>query len=120
MKRSLAAAAAVAMLAFAGPASAGQTPPFPDVAGSWSHAEINVQIGRQPHTLILDRGVLTRVSRAGLRIRESDGNIVTMPVAKRAAVSSAGGPVPFTFLRTGWSIETMRIDGGAAVRVRIL
>jgi hypothetical protein len=120
MKRSLAAVAAVAALAFAGSASAARTPPFPDVAGSWSHAEINVQIGRQPHTLVLDRGVLMRVSRAGLRVRESDGNVVTMPVSRRVVVASAGGPVPFTFLRTGWSIETMRIDGGAAVRIRIL
>jgi len=120
MKRSLVIVAAVAMLAFVSSASAGQTPPFPDVAGTWSHAEINVQVGRRPHTLILDRGVLTRVSRAGLRVRESDGNVVTMPVARRVQVSSAGGPVPFMFLRTGWSIETMRIDGGAAVRIRIL
>jgi hypothetical protein len=123
MKRSLfavVAAAAVALLALAGSASAVPTPPFPDVAGTWSHAEINVQVGRQPHTLILDRGIVTRVSRASLRVRESDGNIVSMPVARRVQVSSAGGPVPFAFLRTGWSVETMRIDGGAAVRIRIL
>ncbi len=120
MKGSFAILAAAAALVFAAASSAAPVPQFPDVAGSWSHAEINVQIGKQPHTLILDRGVLVRASRAGLRVRESDGNVVTMPVAKRVAVSSAGGTVPFTFLRTGWSIETMRIDGGAAVRIRIL
>lgn len=120
MQRLFATAVAVGALALAGSAGATPVPPFPDVAGVWSHAEINVQVGRSPHTLVLDRGVLTRVSRAGLRIRESDGNVVVMPVARRVAVSSAGGPVPFTFLRTGWSIETMRIDGGAAVRIRIL
>lgn len=120
MKRSLAVLAAAAALVFAASASATPVPQFPSVDGTWSHAEINVRIGKQPHTLILDRGVLVRATRGGLRVRESDGSVVTMPVARRVAVSSAGGPVPFTFLRTGWSIETMRIDGGAAVRIRIL
>jgi hypothetical protein len=120
MKTPLAVAATFAALACAGSAAAAHVPPFPDVAGTWSHAEINIQIGKQPHTLVLDRGVLTRVTRAGLRMRESDGNVVTMPVARRVQITSAGGSVPFAFLRTGWSIETMRIDGGAAVRIRIL
>ncbi|HVV57952.1 MAG TPA: hypothetical protein VHC45_06275 [Gaiellaceae bacterium] len=120
MHRLLATAVAVGALAVGASAGAAPVPPFPDVAGSWSHAEINVQVGRQPHTLVLDRGVLTRVSRGRLRIRETDGNVVVMPVARRVTVTSAGGPVPFSFLRAGWSIETMRIDGGAAVRIRIL
>jgi hypothetical protein len=127
MQRLLATAAAivVAVGALALPAAArgrqgGPVPQIPDLAGTWSHAEINVQVGRSPHTLILDRGVLVRASRNRLRIRESDGNVVVMPVSRRVSVSSAGGPVPYAFLRTGWSVETMRVDGGPAVRIRIL
>jgi hypothetical protein len=123
MQRLLVIAVTAGALALAGPAGARRAvpvPPFPDLAGSWSHAEINVQVGRSPHTLILDRGVLARVARNRLRIRESDGNVVVMPVARRVSVSSAGGPVPYSFLRAGWSVETMRIDGGPAVRIRIL
>jgi hypothetical protein len=41
----------------------GGVPQFPQVPGNWTHVEINVTIKGTPHTLILDRGRITQVSR---------------------------------------------------------
>jgi hypothetical protein len=118
--------AVVALVACAGAAAAGARkppPPFPKLAGDWSHAEINVKIKGVPHTLILDRGRIILVSAAGLTLRAPDGTTPTIPVAAstvitfgRAAVHVRVGP---TALRRGLFAETMRIDGGPAVRVRL-
>jgi hypothetical protein len=113
-------------LAFAAGASArvvqpSKPPQFPSLPGNWSHAEINVKIKRVPHTLVLDRGRVTQVSVTQLRLRESDGNAVTIPLAPSTIVSYRGAlRRTMPALRRGFYVETMIIDAGPAVRVLVL
>jgi hypothetical protein len=120
MRRVLAIAAlATALLvpvASAG-AGAGAPPPFPKLAG-FTHAEINVRIRKQPHTLILDLGRVTAVEPAAVVLLESDGSIVTVPLAPTTLITLNGRPAIAAQLHKRLLVETMRIDGGAAVRVR--
>ena len=105
-------------LAFAGPAAAAAVPPFPKLAGNWSHALINVTIARKAHTLVLDRGRVVQSSTSQLMIRERDGNIVVVPLSQKTIVSLDGAPSSIYSLGRGMTVQTMRIDGGPAVRVR--
>jgi hypothetical protein len=96
-------------------------PQFPSLPGNWSHAEINVKIKRVPHTLILDRGRVTQALPTQLKLRESDGNVVTVPLAPSTIVTYRGvlrRTMPA--LRRGFYVETMIIDSGSAVRVLVL
>ena len=96
-------------------------PQFPRLPGNWSHAEINVKIKGVPHTLVLDRGRVTQISPLQLKLRESDGNVVTIPLAPSTIVSYRGvlrRTMPA--LRRGFYAETMIIDAGPAVRVLVL
>ena len=113
--------AALFLMAFAGTALAGgggAVPPFPRLPGAWSHAEINVTIKRTPHTLILDRGRITQVNSSQLTLRERDGSIVVMPLSQATIVTLANVPSTVFVLKKRMNVQTMRIDGGAAVRVR--
>ena len=120
MRRVLATAALIAALcvpvASAGGGS-GAPPPFPKLAG-FTHAEINVRIRKEPHTLILDLGRLMAVDPAGLVLLESDGSVVTVPIASTTLITLNGRPAIAAQLHRRLIVETMRIDGGAAVRVR--
>jgi hypothetical protein len=107
----LAAGAAIAVAARGGP------PAFPNIPGNWSHAEINVKIARQPHTLILDRGRIMSVSATQVTLREL-GTPTTIPLDAGTMVTFGRVPIGAGQLRRGLFAETMRIDGGAAVRVR--
>jgi hypothetical protein len=98
-------------------ASAAAPPPFPKLGG-FTHAEINVRIGKQPHTLILDLGRITSVDATGLVLVESDGSIVTVPITPTTRITLNGRPAIAAQLHKRLIAETMRIDGGAAVRVR--
>jgi hypothetical protein len=96
-------------------------PQFPELPGNWSHAEINVKIQGVPHTLILDRGRITQSSSTLLKLRESDGNVVSIPLAPSSVVTYRGvlrRTMPG--LRRGFYVETMIIDAGPAVRVLVL
>jgi hypothetical protein len=96
-------------------------PQFPELPGNWSHAEINVKIKGVPHTLILDRGRITQASSTLLKLRESDGNVVSVPLAASTVVTYRGvlrRTMPG--LRRGFYVETMIIDAGPAVRVLVL
>jgi hypothetical protein len=121
MRRSVALIAALSLLAFAGTAAAGRhggPPPFPQLGGTWSHAEINVSIKRQPHTLIIDRGLLVQSSVTQLTLRESDGTTVVVPVGPKTLFT--GPRIRPRMVRHGvYYAMTMRIDGGDAVRVRV-
>ncbi len=100
-------------------AKGGQPPQIPTVPGNWSHAEINVKIRGVPHTLILDRGRITQVSATQLTLREPDGSVVAVPMSPSTLIVFRGfGPRP-VFLRRGLYAVAMRIDEGAAVRVRV-
>jgi hypothetical protein len=112
---------AVAAVALAGStaASAGGGPPaFPRLPGNWSHAEINVTIHRQPHTLILDRGRIIQASRTQITVRHPDGTIATIQIVHRTIVTLDGFRAFPAELQRGDGVETMQIDGPPAVRVR--
>jgi hypothetical protein len=124
MRRILVALAALALLAGAGTASAGRgggggggVPQIPRVPGQWAHVEINLRIGRVPHTLILDRGPIAQVSTTSITVREL-GNPVVVPISDQTLVVIDGVAATPTDLRRKMPVVTMRIDGGAAVRVR--
>jgi len=107
-------------LAFAGTAvaaSGGRVPPIPRVPGQWSHVEINLKIRRVPHTLILDRGRIVQASATSITVREL-GSSVVIPLNAQTLVVIDGLAAAPTDLRRRMSVVTMRIDGGAAVRVR--
>jgi hypothetical protein len=103
----------------AAPASAAGVPPFPRLAGAWSHAEINVTIRKQVHTLILDRGKINQVSGTQLTIRHPDKTLAVVPILPSTIVNIQGANATIYFLRRGMQAQTMRIDGGAAVRIRV-
>jgi hypothetical protein len=108
----------VLTLATTAAAAAGRKPPaFPPLPAGTTHAEINVKIAGQLHTLILDRGRIVLVGPRNMLLRESDGTAVVVPLSATTIVQPAG----FTIydLRRGMNVDAMRIDEGAAVRVRI-
>jgi len=95
-------------------------PPFPTIVGVWSHDERNVLIKGKWHTMILDHGRVMRSNASQVTLREPDGTVATIPLSPKTRVT----PVRFAetppALRRGlWAI-TMRIDDGAAVRLRLM
>ena len=112
----------LALLAFAGTAVAaagrGPVPPFPRLPGTWSHAEINVSIRHTPHTLILDRGKIVQVSATQVTIHRRDDTTVVVPLSVSTIVIVGNVPATASDLRKRMNVQTMRIDGGAAVRLR--
>jgi hypothetical protein len=112
---------ALSLLAFAASAVAATRtpiPPFPHLSGCWSHAEINVKIKKVPHTLILDRGRIVQVSRTQVTLRECDNTTVVVPLSQSTLVVLQGVPSTVFDLTKRMNAQTMRIDGGAAVRLR--
>ena len=79
--------------------------------------EINRKIGKTPHTLILDRGRVVQASATSITIREL-GSPVVIPLSPETLVVVDGLPATPGDLRRKMTVVTMRIDGGAAVRVR--
>src|SRR5262249_25113477 len=69
---------------------AGGAPPFPKLGGAWSHAEINVKIAKQLHTLILDRGRIVQLAPDSITIREADGTMQTVAVDSTTVVQGIG------------------------------
>jgi hypothetical protein len=106
----------------AGSPGKGKTPPppFPTIAGVWSHDERNVLIKGKWHTMILDHGRITKSTAGQLTLREPDGTVATILLsAKTKVVPIRFASTPPAFRRGLWAI-TMRIDDGAAVRVRLM
>ena len=119
MRRLAAILAALSLLATAGIAGAGGVPPFPHLAGAWSHAEINIKIKREPHTLILDRGRVAAVSPTSLTLREQDGSMVQIGLSSSTQVTVNGQPGQLSNIRRFANAVTQRIDGGPATQVRV-
>jgi hypothetical protein len=95
-------------------------PPFPTIVGVWSHDERNVLIKGKWHTMILDHGRIGKSNGSQLTLREPDGTMATIPLSPKTKVAPlrlAGTPPAFR--RGLWAI-TMRIDDGAAVRLRLM
>jgi hypothetical protein len=120
MRRLAVLLASLSLLASAGAAAGGggAPPQIPRIPGTWSHAEINVRIKRQPHTLILDRGRVLQVTTSQITLREGAGGDTPIPVSAETLVTIDGRRASITDLRRRMSATTMRIDGGDAVRVR--
>jgi hypothetical protein len=95
-------------------------PPFPTIVGVWSHDERNVLIRGKWHTMILDH-VRIKKSKAGqLTLLEPDATIATIPLSAKTKVAPVRlASTPPAFRRGLWAI-TMRIDDGAAVRLRLM
>jgi hypothetical protein len=126
MRRLLAVTLASLSLVAAGTAAAGNggggggVPQFPRVPGNWTHVEINITIRHTPHTVILDRGRIVQASAVQITLRERDGSTAVIPLSDQTIITQGTGNRPATGLRRGMTVMTMRIDGGPAVRVRIL
>jgi hypothetical protein len=119
MRRYLALFAALSLLALAGTAAAGLRgvpPRFPRLGpGCWAHAEINMKVKRHWHTVILDHGQIAQATPTQLTLRECDGSVQQIAFDGQTIVSGLG----ISRLRRGLYAETMRIDGGPAVRIRV-
>jgi len=98
----------------------GGAPPFPRLGGAWSHAEINVKIAKQLHTLILDRGKIVQLAPDAITMREADGTMQTISVDSSTSVQGIGRVQSIADLKKRMMVQTMRIDGGTAVRLRVL
>jgi hypothetical protein len=122
MRRLAVILATLSLLASAGAAAgAGGPPQIPRIPGAWSHAEINVTIKKTPHTLIVDRGKIAQITTTQVTLRERDGNqinLVTVDLTDRTIVMLDGAPATISSLRRRMTATTLRVDGGAAVRVR--
>jgi hypothetical protein len=106
--------------AIAAPRLGGAQPPkFPALPGNWSHADINVTIRRVAHTITLDRGRIIQVSTTQLTLLERDGTTADIPITPQTIVTILGRPGSILDLRKREKVETMRIDGGPAVRLRV-
>jgi hypothetical protein len=120
MRRLAAAIAVLFLLAFGTGAAAGvrgAPPNFPELPGNWAHVEINEKIQKAPHTVILDRGRIVSASPTQLVLKELGEN-VSIPLAPTTIIVFRGTRIPANGLTKGLYAEAMRIDGGAAVRVR--
>jgi hypothetical protein len=121
MRRLATMLAALSLMAFAGTALAGgggAPPPFPRLGGAWYHVTINQAIKKTQHTLILDRGRIVQVSPSQLMLRERDGTTPVIALSQSTIVVVDGVPSTVLDLKKRMDVQTMRIDGGAAVRVR--
>jgi hypothetical protein len=113
----IAALALAAALASAASAQAVRLAGVPNLPPGWSHAEINVVIRRQPHTLIYDRGRVQSVTGSSLTLRERDGNAVTVAVGSSTKVVIAGRPATLAQIRPREVATTVSLDGGPAMSV---
>jgi len=120
MRKLAATLASLSLLASAGVAagSGGGPPQIPRIPGTWSHAEINVTVRKQPHTLILDRGRVMQVTTSQITLREGAAGGQSIPITAQTLVTLDGRPASITDLRRRMFATTLRIDGGAAVRLR--
>jgi hypothetical protein len=110
----------VAALATGGTSFAAGVPPFPNISGDWSHIDINRKIGGKWHTLTLDRGRVIQVNGTQLNLREADGTVAQIPLTPAALVRVYSAPGSIYLLRRGMYAMTMRIDGGPAVRIKVV
>jgi hypothetical protein len=120
MRKLAALFAILSLLACAGVAAgAGGAPPqIPRIPGTWSHAEINVTIRKVPHTLIVDRGKIAEITATSLTLREGAGITQVIPLNPQTIVMLNRKRAMISDLRRRMSATTLRVDGGAAVRVR--
>ncbi len=102
-------------------AATAQADPIAGLPPGWSHAEVNVVIRHQPHTLDYDRGRVVSVTASSIVLREADAQLMTITVGPNTKITIKGRAASVTDIRPLELATTMSIDGGAAsfVRVRI-
>jgi hypothetical protein len=117
--RSLAAAATAAALA--GPASAagGLFGPVSGLPTGWSHAQINVVIRKQPHTLTYDRGRVVSVTSTQLTLRERDASMAQITLSPMTTITIDGRRATPAQIRPTETAVTVSVDGGPASAVRV-
>ena len=124
MRRLAALLVTLAFVGLAGTAvAARQGPPaFPTLPAGFTHATVNVKIGKHLHTLILDRGKIVQIApdQTAMTLLEADGTRVVVPLSPETIVMPARLALTIYDLRRALMVDTMRVDQGAAVRVRIL
>jgi hypothetical protein len=67
----------------------------------------------------LDRGVVRHRAPNALTLRETDGQVVTIPIAPNADIQIRGKPVAFNRIRVGMQVLTAREGDAPAIVVRI-
>jgi hypothetical protein len=97
----------------------GSTAATPTLPPGWSHAEINVVVRHQPHTLIYDRGRVQAVTATSLTLLERGGVVVTVDVSDASKIRIAGRAATIADIRPREIATTLRIDGGAATKVNV-
>ena len=75
-------------------------------------------IKKVPHTLIVDRGKITEITTTQLTLRERDGSTAVIPLSAQTIVMIDNARATIYNLRRRMTATTLRVDGGAAVRVR--
>lgn len=122
MMRGLLAVVATGALAGAGSAAMAAQNPLAlakSLPAGWSHAQINVVYGRQPHTLTFDRGRVQSVTSSALILRERDGVLVTVPVSPTTRVVIDGRAATLALVRPRMTAVTVSIDGAPAAAIRV-
>ena len=110
---------ALAALALASAGLAATALPGPNLPPGWSHAEINVVIRHQPHTLTYDRGRVQLVTASSLTLKERDGTVWTINVSPTATITIDGAPAQLSQVRPRETATTIAIDGAPAVSVKV-
>jgi hypothetical protein len=80
-------------------------------------AEVLVQEGEGVRDLRVDRGRIRTLGPRQLRLLERDGTIVAIPVAATTSVTSKGVKAPYTTLRRGMNVTTVRAADQPALHV---
>jgi hypothetical protein len=115
----LAAVATAAALAASASAAGGPFGSISSLPAGWSHAQINVVIRKQPHTLTYDRGRVVSVTPALLILRERDGSMAQITVSASTQVTIAGRPATLAQIRPNEMAIAVSVDGGPASAVRV-
>jgi hypothetical protein len=118
-KLTLLVVSAVAALALAASGTAAQIPRIPSLPPGWSHAEINVVVRHQPHTLTYDRGRVQLVTASSLTLKERDGTVWTINIAPTATITIDGSPAQLSQVRPRETATTVAIDGAPAVSLKV-
>jgi len=78
-----------------------------------------VKIRRQLHTEILDRGRIIQASDTQITLLEADGTTPVIEIDGSTIITFGARRVSAVKLRRGLYAETLVIDAGAAVRVKV-
>lgn len=102
-------ASVLAAAALAPPAGAAPGPLLRALFGpTLVRAELIVQEGTGVRELRVDRGRVRVLADRQLRLLERDGTSVTVPVAADASITMRSARAPFSVLRTGMNVTTVR------------